>query len=70
VLSGDVPSPINPPIGCGFHTRCPFVVSRCLKEEPVLETVKLRHQVACHRKRNVEKLVMEKFGQKRIGGRA
>ncbi|MGD8891253.1 MAG: ABC transporter ATP-binding protein [Desulfobacterales bacterium] len=70
VLSGDVPSPINPPIGCGFHTRCPFAVSRCLKEEPVLETVKPRHQVACHRKRNVEKLVMEKFGQKRIGGRA
>jgi len=70
VLSGDVPSPVNPPLGCRFHTRCPFVADRCLNEEPLLETVKSGHQVACHRKRNMEKLVMEKFGQKRIGGRA
>jgi len=70
VLSGDLPSPVNPPAGCRFHTRCPFVVDICSKEEPLLETVKPGHQVACHRKRNMEKLVVEKFGQKRIGGMA
>jgi oligopeptide/dipeptide ABC transporter ATP-binding protein len=62
VLSGDVPSPVHPPRGCRFHTRCPFVLERCLREEPLLETVEKSHQVACHRRQNVEKLITEKFG--------
>ena len=70
VLSGDVPSSVNPPTGCRFHTRCPFAIDRCLREEPLLESVSHGHLVACHRNRDMQKLVAEKFGQKRIGGRA
>ncbi|MEW6093041.1 MAG: dipeptide ABC transporter ATP-binding protein [Chloroflexota bacterium] len=47
VLKGDVPSPINPPSGCRFHTRCPFVFDRCSQEAPILREVKPDHQVAC-----------------------
>jgi len=64
VLSGDVPGSVNPPAGCRFHTRCPFVEDRCTKELPLLETVATGHQVACHRKRDMAKLVRDKFGQK------
>jgi oligopeptide/dipeptide ABC transporter ATP-binding protein len=70
VLSGDVPSSVNPPTGCRFHTRCPFAIDRCLKEEPELESVGRGHRVSCHRRHEMEKLAVEKFGQKRIGGRA
>jgi oligopeptide/dipeptide ABC transporter ATP-binding protein len=69
VLSGDVPGSVNPPAGCRFHTRCPFVAQRCTKELPLLEPVAPGHQVACHRKRDMAKLVLDKFGQKRIGSR-
>jgi len=48
ILTGDVPSPINPPPGCRFHTRCPFVFDRCRTEEPELRTVGPGHQSACH----------------------
>jgi oligopeptide/dipeptide ABC transporter ATP-binding protein len=48
ILSGDVPSPINPPKGCRFHTRCPYVMPRCRTEEPPMLEVKPGHQVACH----------------------
>jgi oligopeptide/dipeptide ABC transporter ATP-binding protein len=70
VLTGDVPSPINPPDGCRFHTRCPFVLERCRQQEPVLEAVSHGHWVSCHRQRDIPKLVREKFGQKRIGVQA
>ncbi|CAB1056801.1 Oligopeptide ABC transporter, ATP-binding protein OppF (TC 3.A.1.5.1) [Olavius sp. associated proteobacterium Delta 1] len=70
VLPGDVPSSVNPPTGCRFHTRCPFAVERCLRQEPLLEAVSHGHLVSCHRKRDMQKLVMYKFGQKRIGSRA
>lgn len=49
ILSGDPPSPINPPEGCRFHTRCPEGRSDCSKTEPDLTEVKKDHFVACHR---------------------
>jgi oligopeptide/dipeptide ABC transporter ATP-binding protein len=48
VLQGDVPSPINPPSGCHFHTRCPYAVERCRIESPALREVKPGQMVACH----------------------
>lgn len=48
ILSGDVPSPINPPAGCHFHTRCPYATDRCRTEAPALRTVANGSQVACH----------------------
>jgi peptide/nickel transport system ATP-binding protein len=48
ILTGDVPSPINPPSGCRFHTRCPFVFDRCRIEEPKLRPVGDGHVSACH----------------------
>jgi peptide/nickel transport system ATP-binding protein len=47
-LKGDVPSPINPPSGCHFHTRCPRVFDRCRVEAPVLRSVGAEHVAACH----------------------
>jgi len=52
ILTGDVPSPIDPPPGCRFHTRCPFVVDRCRSEVPVLEADGAQ-AVACHRWRDL-----------------
>lgn len=48
ILSGDVPSPINPPPGCRFHTRCPVRETGCDKMEPELKDVGSGHLVACH----------------------
>jgi oligopeptide/dipeptide ABC transporter ATP-binding protein len=46
---GDVPSPMNPPSGCRFHTRCPFVIDRCRDEMPALRKWSDGHFTACHR---------------------
>jgi oligopeptide/dipeptide ABC transporter ATP-binding protein len=48
VLEGDVPSPMTPPTGCHFHTRCPFAVARCRMEYPPLRKYGPMHQFACH----------------------
>jgi len=48
ILQGDVPSPINPPPGCHFHTRCPYAEERCRMEEPPLKQIAPGHTVACH----------------------
>jgi peptide/nickel transport system ATP-binding protein len=48
ILKGDVPSPINPPGGCRFHTRCPYVFDRCRTEEPKLRPAGEGQLVACH----------------------
>jgi oligopeptide/dipeptide ABC transporter ATP-binding protein len=48
ILQGDVPSPINPPPGCHFHTRCPYAEERCRIEEPKLKQIAPGHTVACH----------------------
>ena len=48
ILKGDVPSPINPPKGCRFHTRCPYVFDRCRIEEPALQMTGDGHFAACH----------------------
>lgn len=47
-LEGDVPSPLAPPPGCLFHTRCPHATERCRTEVPVLKEAAPRHSVACH----------------------
>jgi peptide/nickel transport system ATP-binding protein/oligopeptide transport system ATP-binding protein len=48
ILQGDVPSPITPPPGCRFHTRCPYAEERCRREEPAMKEIRPGHLVACH----------------------
>jgi peptide/nickel transport system ATP-binding protein/oligopeptide transport system ATP-binding protein len=49
VLEGEMPSALNPPPGCRFHTRCPYVIDRCRVEPPQLKTDGIGHLTACHR---------------------
>ena len=49
LLEGEIPSPINPPKGCNFCTRCKYADERCRTEEPPMVDVGNNHQVACHR---------------------
>ena len=53
-LEGDVPSPIKPPSGCKFHTRCKYATDICKNVVPVFEEARPGHFVACHHKLNVE----------------
>jgi oligopeptide transport system ATP-binding protein len=48
ILRGEIPSPMNPPSGCIFHTRCPYVMDVCKTETPVKEEVAVGHMVSCH----------------------
>ena len=56
VLEGDVPSPVSPPTGCRFHTRCAHAVKLCEEKTPEWESVSERQQVACHRWRELRDL--------------
>lgn len=55
IMEGDIPSPINPPLGCKFHTRCRYATDICKSEVPQLEQVGEGHFVACHHKLNIDK---------------
>ena len=48
ILEGELPTPLNPPKGCRFHTRCPLKMERCEVEEPVMKEIGAKHQAACH----------------------
>ncbi len=60
ILRGDVPSPVNPPAGCAFHTRCPYVEDVCRIQEPALREITPGHFTACH--------LREPAAPARIGG--
>jgi oligopeptide transport system ATP-binding protein len=48
ILAGDIPSPMSPPVGCNFNTRCPIAAEKCFKDEPEYREISPDHFVACH----------------------
>jgi oligopeptide transport system ATP-binding protein len=66
ILKGDVPSPINPPSGCNFHTRCPYMIEDCKRLEPSLVEIKPQHFAACIRI-NAEKPYVEENEKEGLG---
>ncbi|MHA2033462.1 MAG: ABC transporter ATP-binding protein [Candidatus Kariarchaeaceae archaeon] len=60
ILPGDVASPLTPPSGCRFHTRCIYVKDKCSVEEPPLEEISPEHLVACHYPVKPEKALISK----------
>ena len=60
LLQGEVPSPINPPSGCKFSTRCPYVTEECLQSAPALREYNPHHWIACHNIENIEKAKQSK----------
>ena len=61
ILTGDVPSPINPPKGCHFHTRCLYASKQCREEVPVLREIKPGHLASCHLHNNGVTFPLEKM---------
>ena len=53
ILAGDPPSPLNPPMGCAFHPRCPYAVAECSRVTPKLEEFQAAHEAACIRMREI-----------------
>ena len=53
VLPGDPPSPLNPPVGCAFHPRCPYAIDACKAAVPPLEPMGDHHEVACIRAKDI-----------------
>jgi len=66
VLSGDVPSPANPPSGCRFHTRCRFAKEICSQKEPKLEEIREGHFVACHFAKEIAESESELIAIKKV----
>lgn len=66
VLQGDVPSPLNPPSGCVFHTRCPFAWEKCSKVAPVMTEAEPGHFVACHLLESPERRVQDGATTKKV----
>jgi len=62
VIKGDIPSPINPPSGCKFHTRCQYVTDKCKQVEPEWRELEAGHFVACHYPLGSEQVVQETEG--------
>jgi oligopeptide transport system ATP-binding protein len=58
-LKGEIPSPINPPSGCAFRTRCRYAIGICAEQRPPLEDTGSAGLVACHRWRELDKLALE-----------
>ncbi|MCA0991983.1 ABC transporter ATP-binding protein [Pseudalkalibacillus hwajinpoensis] len=56
ILKGDIPSPVDPPDGCRFHTRCPYVMDTCRTKTPDLKVTNKNHFVACHLEKTVEEI--------------